>query len=300
MRVAALDLGTNTFHLLIAEKKSDGGINFIFRKTCVVKLGREGFVDGMISDGAFQRGIDAMKQFAVPLRKFRPEKTIALATSGIRSCKNGAEFIHNAERIIKNKIQIISGDREAELIYRGVINSFPQTDEPVLIMDIGGGSVEFIIASHSKIFWKRSIEAGAARLLEKFSPSNPVTAAEILRMNDYLRKVFHPVLKAVKKYKPEILIGSSGSFDSFALMSGIKSAKPLMEIPLTKYFKLHKTLIHSTKKERLSMKGLHRMRIDMIVPASICANFILREAGIKKLFRSAYALREGIIFSELA
>jgi exopolyphosphatase/guanosine-5'-triphosphate,3'-diphosphate pyrophosphatase len=300
MRIAALDLGTNTFHLLIAENKPGGGINFIFRMTCVVKLGREGFNNGLISDAAFQRGLMAMKSFEVPLRKFKPEKMIALATSAIRSCRNGNDFLKQAGKIAGVQIEVISGNKEAVLIYHGVRNSFPLSNKPVLIMDIGGGSVEFIITDRSKVFWKKSIEAGAARLLEKFSLSNPITRSEISQMNYYLREVFSPVLKAVQKYQPQILIGSSGSFDSFALMTKVKSDKPIMEISLSKYFALHRKLIHSTKKERLRMKGLHRMRIDMIVPASICANFILKETGIRKLFRSVYALREGIIFSELA
>ena len=301
-RIAAIDLGTNTFHLLIAENKMGGDIYFLFRKTCVVKLGKEGFNDGLINEAAFQRGINAMETFAAPLKKFKPEKTVALATSAIRNCRNGGQFLSRAGKIIGSRIEVISGDREAELIYHGVKNSFQLTEQPVLIMDIGGGSVEFVIADGRKIFWKKSIEAGAARLLEKFSPSNPINAAEISRMNDYLRKKFVPVIASVRKYKPAILIGSSGSFDTFALMTGSATQyrKPAVEIKYKDYWSLHKKIINSTRKERLRMKGLHRLRVDMIVPASICFNFILNETGIKKVFRSAYALKEGIIFSELS
>ena len=302
MRVAAIDLGTNTFHLLIAEKKSGGRAEFIFRKTCVVKLGREGFNDGLISAKAFQRGIAAMKLFSDALKIFKPQKAIARATSAIRNCRNGNDFISKSEKLIRNKIEIISGEREAELIYHGVKNSFPLDSQPVLIMDIGGGSIEFIIANQSKIFWKKSIEAGAARLAEKFSLFNPAGKSEILRMNDYLRKVFTPVLASVRKYNPKILVGSSGSFDTFALMTGNKNhyRKTSSEIPFKEFVALHGRLIKSTKAERLKMKGLHRMRVDMIVPASICFNFILKETGIRKTFRSAYALKEGVIFSEIS
>jgi len=298
MRIAAIDLGTNTFHLLIAEKSSANSVRFICRKTCVVKLGREGFDKDRISDVAFERGITAMKAFRPLLKKFAPKKTIALATSAIRNCKNGSSFIRQAEKIIGAKIEVITGEREAELIYHGVKNAYPLSNTPVLIMDIGGGSIEFIIANKFRIFWKKSIEAGAARLANKFSPSNPINKSELSAINDYLKQVFSPVLQAVKKYRLEILIGSSGSFDSFALIMGIKNENTAVEISIKKYAALHEKLVRSTKKERLSMKGLQRMRVDMIVLASVCSAFILNKTGMRKLYRSSYALKEGIVFSE--
>src|SRR5215216_4579529 len=103
MRIAALDLGTNTFHLLIAEKKT--GIKFLLKKTVVVKLGKEGFSDGLISNPAFKRGINALQIFSLHLEKFRPDKTIAVATSALRQCKNGKEFILEGEKILQNKIE---------------------------------------------------------------------------------------------------------------------------------------------------------------------------------------------------
>src|SRR5207249_3903459 len=98
-------------------------------------------------------------------------------------------------KIIGNKIEIIAGRREAELIYHGVKNSFPLSENPALIIDIGGGSVEFIIANRTKIFWKKSIEAGVARLLEIFSPSNPIKNSELSAIHNYLDKMFAPVIE---------------------------------------------------------------------------------------------------------
>lgn len=303
MRIAALDLGTNTFHLLIAEKRT--GVKFLLKKTVVVKLGREGFNDGLISAPAFARGLNALKTFSRHLKKFDPDKTVTLATSALRYCRNGNAFINKGEKILGNKIEIIRGEKEAELIYCGVKNSFHIEDEPVLIMDVGGGSVEFIIGTGKKILWKKSIEAGAARLLEKFSPSDPINKKERASIEKYLAKVFSEVIKNIRKYKPRIMLGSSGSFDSLALIRATKKNKRseyrrkiLFEIPLKEYFLLHHKLLSSTKNQRSKMKGLHRMRVDMIVPASTCIYFILKNSGIKKLFRSAYSLKEGIVFSE--
>ena len=304
MRIAALDLGTNTFHLLVAEKKD--GVKFLFKKTRVVKLGREGFNNGMISDKAFLRGINALKIFSAYLEKLKPDKIVAFATSALRECKNGSTFIKQGEKILKSRIEIISGEKEAELIYFGVKNSFVLTNNPVLIMDVGGGSIEFIIATDLKILWKRSIAIGAARLLEKFSPSDPINKKELASIEKYLSNHLSPVLEKIHKYKPRIIVGSSGSFDSIALIYANRKIKkraylknPAFEIPLRDYILTHKRFLSSTKKQRLKMKGLHRLRVDMIVPASISINYILKNSEIKKLFRSEYSLKEGIVFRQL-
>jgi exopolyphosphatase/guanosine-5'-triphosphate,3'-diphosphate pyrophosphatase len=302
MRIAALDLGTNTFHLLIAENKT--GVKFLLKKTIVVKLGREGFNNGLISTAAFTRGINALKKFSVYLKKFKPDKIVALGTSALRKCTNGNDFVSEGSKIIESKIEIIAGEKEAALIYKGVKNSFKIQDETALIMDVGGGSVEFIVCTCKKILWKKSIEAGAARLLELFSPSDPMNRKEKKAIENYLAEKFSEVVKNIRKYKPQIILGSSGSFDSFALMYAIKKSKTgtykhntSFEIPLREYFSMHHKLLSSTKEQRLKTKGLHRMRVDMIVPASMCIYFILKNSGIKKLYRSAYSLKEGIVFS---
>ena len=303
MRLAALDLGTNTFHLLIAEKRT--GVKFLLKKTRVVKLGREGFNNGLISSPAFARGINALKIFSGYLKNFKPDHTVALATSALRHCRNGGDFIREGEKILGSKIEIIDGEKEAELIYLGVKNSFAIHDKPVLIMDVGGGSVEFIIATGKNILWKKSIEAGAARLLEKFALSDPLNKKEQAAIEKYLSGKFSEVFKNTRKYKPQIMVGSSGSFDSLALMLAHRKNRTaayrrqtVFKIPLGDYFSLHRKLLSSTKKQRLKMKGLHRMRVDMIVHASICIYLTLENSGIKKLFRSAYSLKEGVVFGE--
>jgi exopolyphosphatase/guanosine-5'-triphosphate,3'-diphosphate pyrophosphatase len=305
MRIAALDLGTNTFHLLIAEKKP--GVKFLLKKTFAVKLGMEGFNDGLISSAAFERGIRSLKKFSVYIKNFKPDKIVAYGTSALRKCKNGGDFIRTGGKIITSKIKIIDGKTEAFFIYQGVKNSFDMRDKPVLIMDVGGGSVEFVIATAEKILWKKSFEAGAARLLEKFSPSDPMKKTEQSKIEKYLSERFSEVIKKIKQYQPQIMLGSSGSFDSLALMYAIKRNKRrhyerrnIFEIPLKGYFSMHYKFLSSTKRQRLKMKGLHRLRVDMIVPASMCIHSILENSGIKKIFRSAYSLKEGIVFSELA
>jgi exopolyphosphatase/guanosine-5'-triphosphate,3'-diphosphate pyrophosphatase len=216
---------------------------------------------------------------------------------------NGKKFIAQVKKETGLKIQVISGEREAELIYYGVRESIVMNEEKQLIMDIGGGSTEFIIANSKKIFWKKSFDIGASRLLERFKPSNPVKPSEIKKLETYLSQVTEPLNNALKKYPVKSLIGSSGSFDTFAEMIGweyyrkdvLKNVETY-QFNMKEYFMLYSALLKSTTAERMKMKGLIKMRIDMIVLAGICTTLVLRKYKLKKMFVSKSALKEGALW----
>jgi len=303
MKLAVLDLGTNTFHLLIVEVRNDGSTARIFKSKIAVKLGEGAIQDKYIAPVPFARGINTLKHYAEVISKHRPEKIYAFATSGIRSAKNGKKFIATAKKEAGIKIKVIPGEKEAELICFGVRQCVDLGDSPHLIMDIGGGSTEFIIASSKKIFWKKSFDIGASRLLAEFKPSNPVTASEVNSIEKYLSEVLVPLNNALEKFPVDELIGSSGSFDTLAEMIGWKYHKRNVlknvrsyRFNIHEYFHLHTQLLKSTTEQRMKMKGLIRMRVDMIVIASICMNYILEKFNLEKMAVSKYALKEGAVW----
>ena len=153
-RKAVIDIGTNTFHLLIAEIKENQEIKVIFKKTIPVKLGEGGVEKGLIAEAAYQRGIDALIDFRKDLNQYQIKNIKATATAAVRDAANGKDFIDEALAKADIKITIIDGLKEAEYIYLGAKASGVLDQENVLIMDIGGGSVEFIIANDHQIFWK--------------------------------------------------------------------------------------------------------------------------------------------------
>jgi len=306
MKIAVLDLGTNTFHLLIVTVNRNGTFSRLFKSKIVVKLGEGAINKNRIAEVPFRRGVDAMKHYAEILKKYKPEKIVTYATSGIRSAQNGKKFIAEVRRETGIKIKVISGAKEAELICYGVRQSVRMGDEQHLIMDIGGGSTEFIIANGKKIFWKQSFNIGASRLLERFNPSDPIRTIEVKRLETYLSKVLVPVSKAIKKYPAQSLIGSSGSFDTFAEMIGWKfHRKDVLKntesynFDLEEYFLLHEILLKSTTAQRMRMKGLIKMRVDMIVLSSICTNLILKKFSLKKMMVSKGALKEGALWKAI-
>jgi exopolyphosphatase/guanosine-5'-triphosphate,3'-diphosphate pyrophosphatase len=306
MRIAIIDLGTNTFNILIVETDASNSYKQIFQTKIAVKLGEGGINKGYIAPIPFQRGIDALVQYKLVLHDYSVEKVFAFATSAIRSANNGNEFVSIAKQKANIEIQVISGDKEAELIYYGVRSAVKMTNETSLIIDIGGGSTEFIIANKEQVFWKQSFLLGAARLLERFNPSDPITDQEIEDVKTYLKQELQPLFEAVKKHPITELIGSSGSFDSLAEMIAHRFYTPSILENKTEYnFKIddcsaiYDIIIKSTKAERTAMKGLVQMRVDMMVISSILVHFVVAEFEIEKMRLSTYSLKEGVLHDVL-
>jgi len=202
-------------------------------------------------------------------------------------------------------VLILSGDREAELIYKGVVLGLDLGNSPSLIMDIGGGSTEFIIANSVKIFWKQSFLLGVSRLQENFKHSDPITDQEVFDLEMHLTEKLKSLFQAVKQYPVKELVGCSGSFDSFEEMLSERSQKPRMikereayQFGMKELNSLFDELILSDRPRRLGMKGLIEMRVDMIVISVLLTRCVLKNLHLKHIRHSAYALKEGVL-SEL-
>lgn len=306
MVFAIIDLGTNTFNLLIAERHPNCTFKKIFNTKIAVKLGQGTINSGYISDVPFQRGINALKQFQQYLIDYNVKHTYAYATSAIRSASNGNEFCIQAKKVAGVSITVIDGDEEANLIYHGSKMAVKMTCDISLIMDIGGGSTEFILANNNTIFWKQSFLLGAARLLEKFKLSDPTTPQEIILFNSYLKQELAPLFDAVKNYKPTELIGASGAFDSVVDIidgkfscGGVNEIQTEYPINMEHYYFISEMIKESTIKERYHINGLIDMRVDMIVISILLIDFILTELSLTKMRVSTFSLKEGVINQKL-
>jgi exopolyphosphatase/guanosine-5'-triphosphate,3'-diphosphate pyrophosphatase len=306
-RIAIIDLGTNTFNLLIVEVNPDKTYQSLFQTKISVKLGEGGINKGIILPAPFQRGIDALNNYKDLIEKYKVKKVHAFGTSALRDASNGKTFLDTVKQETGIEVQTISGQREAELIYYGVRSAVKMEDALSLIIDIGGGSTEFIIANKNGIEWKYSFLLGAARLLERFNPSDPISDKEIHALNRYLKQELKPLFEAIEKCPVIELIGASGSFDSFAEMIACRFYSPEILRNKTEYtFNLndfeaiHQSIIRSTKAERSQMKGLIAMRIDMIVISSLLVQLIISSFAIKKMRLSSYSLKEGVLHELLS
>ena len=302
MITAILDFGTNTFNLLIAERQ-DRGFKILHSGKQPVKLGRGGIQVNRITPDAMERGFVAIQNHMEIIAGYNVDEIRAFATSAIRNAANGEEFTDEVYRRFGFRVRVIPGEREAELIYKGVRQAVTLDESYAMILDIGGGSNEFIICNRKGMAWKQSFELGMARILELFNLSDPITPEEIRALESYFLEGLLPLLTAVKKYSPATLIGASGAFDTFYdLLSHSMEWPPDhrhgREIPMSAYISLYHQLLHSTAQERRAMPGMEPVRVEMIVPASIFVSFVLRASRISHLHHSEFSLKEGVI-SEL-
>ncbi len=299
MSIAILDLGTNTFNLLIAEAGKEGMPVFIYKKELAVEIGKGGIHKGHITSEATERAIKALHTHRKTIREHGAESFYAFATSAVRDASNSKEFTERIRIETGIEIKVISGEEEARWIYEGVKHAGVLSDKTSLIMDIGGGSTEFIIANEHKIFWKKSYPLGVTRLYEMFFPSDPMSKEKQKEVEEYILSKIDDLLEAAAKYKPVELIGSSGSFDSFAEMlihrtNDKRKADNGYEYSLKEFDKLYKDLLVSTLEERLKMPGLITMRAPMFVYSAILTKLILDKLSIKTMKLSHYALKEGL------
>lgn len=303
-KVAIIDLGTNTFHLLITElnERDDFVVKEKYKEP--VKLGEGGITKGHIGQEAYDRGLKALKKFRQLINSKGASKVFAYATSAIRGASNGAEFVKQAKEEADIAIRIINGNEEASLIYEGVKNGVQLPwDKYSLLVDIGGGSVEFIVAYENKPLLLRSIDIGAARLIETIEPGDPVTADDLKRTREHLEEKMGSLLQELKDFDLDLLCGSSGTFETIGSLVAHKNEDLLSVDNLNSYRmrskdvkSIHSKLLKSSRKDRLQIKGMDPLRVDMIVMGSIIVDMLTQELNIKNIMVSNYALKEGIFY----
>lgn len=305
MRVAVLDLGTNVFNMILGEFSKEGGCKTIAEYKCAAKLGTGGLSSGLIAPVAFQTATAALEKIMDAIEEAGgADMVIPYATSAVRDASNGLEFAEYLNSRFGFKVRIIPGEREAELIFKGIMESMghlrgPEgrfsSGENALMLDIGGGSNEFIITDGAQILWKRSFPIGMARMREQFSYQEPLPGeviGEFLKFND---NVLGELWEQVEKYTPLIFIGSSGSFDTFKDLifnCGYREL-PSIEIKKEDLKELNDVLVASLAQERIKMPGMSPIRVDYIVLASVFTQFVLERVKPAIIYQSSYSLKEG-------
>ncbi len=306
MQIAIIDLGTNTFNLLITETTKENSFKILLETKYPAKIGKGGINKKIITQDAFERGFTALQTHLNTIKNYNVDSIHCFATSAIRSAENGLDFVRQVKEKFNLDIKVISGSKEAELIYDGVKQVVPIGKEKVLIMDIGGGSTEFIIANSQGVIWKQSFELGAARMLDLVNPSEPMKDTEVEHVKELIEEKLGLLFNELKKHDIETLIGSSGSFDTVAAMvAAIEhpylDMKKISSYSIkTEHFNsLHLRYLNSTINERLNMKRMDPHRVEMIVLASIFIKYIVDHLNLKQFYQCNFALKEGAIYQIL-
>ncbi len=294
-RYGVIDLGTNTFHLLIVETNEEGETIELFRERIFVKLAEDGI--GKVGEKAYLRGLQALSHFQKILLDHQVKNIKAFGTAALRTASNGKEFIIDAKTESGFSIQLISGSEEARLIHLGVTQAVELGNEKGLIMDIGGGSVEFIIADKNEVFWAESFPIGVAVLYNNFHQEEPISIQEIDSLHNHLEQILKPLFDVLKNHKTTCLIGASGTFDVLEkVLPNAQKTTLSATINVENFHPIYQKILKMNMDERRAEESIPLTRADMIVVALILIDFILKKVDIKKILVSAYAMKEGILW----
>jgi exopolyphosphatase/guanosine-5'-triphosphate,3'-diphosphate pyrophosphatase len=305
-RTAIVDCGTNTFNLLVVEHNHEAWAP-IFSNKIPVKIGEGGFEEQRIMESKMVRALDVLNHYKEVCHLLDVSQVKVVATSAIRDAENSDRLVKLIQKYLGWSMEIISGDEEARLIYQGIRNTSVLQGKVSLIMDIGGGSTEFIIGDDTNLYWKKSYPLGVSRLFEKIQPEERLSAANIQQLKGILENELQDLKEALLAYPCEQLVGASGSFDTLLdifTSANRESIQPsnehYQEIPISAFPAIHLWLMGSTMKERLSHRAIPALRAEYLPLSSWMVKYVLELSKVKKMYRSAYALKEGLLKTTLA
>ncbi|MFO7444737.1 MAG: Ppx/GppA phosphatase family protein [Ignavibacteriaceae bacterium] len=299
---AAIDMGTNSFHLIIVEVKEDGSFKIVDREREVIRLAsQKGKNLNIITDDEIDRAIIILNSFR-KLAEFYKAKMHAVATSAVREAENGKEFVKKVYETTGIKVEIIEGQKEAELIYLGAKKALKLKDTKSLCIDIGGGSSEFIYAENSKIVFARSIKIGAVRLSKKFFPGYLLNNDLVRECEQYAESEILSDKKIQFNADFAIAAGTSGTIQSIARMIYYKKYNEFPKSLNGTSFSREEldsvySLLINTKsvEERLLLRGIEEKRADILPAGLIILRKVFDLFNIDRMTISEYALREGIV-----
>lgn len=293
MNKAVIDLGTNTFNLIIASV-SNRNIEVKYTTKEGVALGMGGINDGYIHEDAIQRAVSCLKHFKQACDEWNVSEIKAIGTSAIRDAKNGQAFQKLIEKETGITIEIIDGLREAALIYKGISYTCPFEKRSV-IMDIGGGSTEFIIADKNGMENAVSLNIGVSRIFQLFKFQDPLNQTDIWQIEHYLERESQGFFD---DKQVDVLVGASGSFETFYELTHNTSYPHGFEtqtLVFDTFLQTLESIIHSTQAERDVNPFIIPIRKKMAPIAAVKTRWVIRKLGVKSLVISPCSLKEGAL-----
>jgi len=303
IRLAAIDIGSNSIHMVFAQAETDGSITMLGRMKEMVGLGRASFPARRLTTRVMDLAAETMRRFVHSARRRQCEKIVAAATSAVRESENGGDFIERVRRELGLHVKVLSARDEARLIYLGVRHAVDLSAGPHLIMDVGGGSAEFVVADHAKAFVLESRKLGAARMTASFVHSDPVGAKDLKRLLAHYEAELAPLVEQVRPYRLVRAIGCSGTLENIAAMcGGARDANGDGLAGVIERRKLERVvggLLESTSAERAHLRGLDSQRQDQIVAGALLVSEVFKRLDLKELHITRSALREGLLVDYL-
>ena len=305
LRLAAIDVGSNSIHALVAQIDAGGGLSVLWREKEMVGLGRTSFPSHRLSRVAMERALLTLRRYVAETQRWQCEDVVAIATSAVREAANGGEFIERVRRELGLHLRVVSARDEARLIYLGVRHGMELRGGPHLIVDVGGGSVEFVVADAEQALLLESRKLGAARMTSKFIRSDPATPREVEALLALYDRELTPLAEQIRRLAPTRAVGTSGTVQNLIEMAaGLEPSRGRNggEPVLTRagLDTVLGELLESTSGGRAKIRGLDDKRKDQILAGALLMDELFRRLGIEEMGLCRSALREGILMDYLA
>ena len=303
--LAAIDIGTNSFHLVIARPIGNSRFEVIDREKEAVRLGSGSGDMKELSADAVDRGIEALRRLR-QLADSKGAEVHAVATSAVREADNRDVFLQRASEEAGVEVKVVSGTEEARLIHLGVLQAVQVFDQRHLVVDIGGGSTEIVVGEGAHVLEARSLKLGAIRLTDRFFRTEPLKRRSLDECRQYIRSFLMPSERAVRKLGFDVAVGSSGTVISTAEMARALRKEPALT-------KVSGSIITrddvdavvgalsslKTVEERATLSGLDSKRADIILAGVLIVEQTFIALGIDEMIVSDFALREGVLLDAL-
>jgi exopolyphosphatase/guanosine-5'-triphosphate,3'-diphosphate pyrophosphatase len=307
VRIAALDLGSNSFHLLVADAHPDGTFEPLVREKEILRLADVVAAQGRIGREAAGQAVEVVNRFRALAESVGAQEMVADATSALREADDSAAVVDHIESETGVRVNVISGKEEARLIFAAVRASVVIEPEPALAVDVGGGSVELMIGDQRGLNWSRSVKLGAARLTAELVRGDPPTGGDQRRLSRRITSVLAPIATEVTTLglQPRMLIGSSGTLLALLRMAGARRTGTVP--PTVNQFAarrkdvlaIHEQVMSLTAAERQRLPGVDARRADLLPAGSVLLTTVMELFGLDELIGSEWALREGIVLDAI-
>ncbi len=295
MRIAAIDVGSNSIHLMVVEADAVGNQRVLAREKAMVRLGRGTATHGEIQPEAFQAGLETLALMAEIIRGFQCETVMACGTAALREAGNSNRFLKEAAAL-GVPIRVISGEEEARLIFQAVSHAIPFPEEPVALMDIGGGSTEITWVQAGRALASISLPWGIQRLADKAAPSNPPTPGDLQRLRRFIRKILKKARKALPRDlpMPTVVLGTAGTLMDLA--KGATGDNAFDRVQLQRF---QRKLWHTDAQARMDKLGVDPKRAEVLHVGASWASALLRWLGASQVRVLPVGVREGMVWEAL-
>lgn len=301
MRIAAIDIGTNSIHMVIAEATHGESFAVLDREREVVQVGRDSFHDGRLRGAAMRRTAAALRRFVQLARRHSVDRILCTATAAVREARNGGEFLKLARSESGISPRVIPSEEEGRLIHLAVQAALRLDDRPALIVDIGGGSAQLVHVRGGELLQVAGVPLGALRLTETMLDRDPPSEATLDQLRRHVRKQLRAALESFAGPAPVCVYGSSGSIHALAQLAEAQDhGRTLPQVnghvlTLSSLATLTRRLERMPRAQRERLPGIDEARAEILVPGAVVLEQVLRLTGARDITLSDYGVREGLV-----